>query len=369
MPRIRIDSKCKIPLDINPRSFGHSGTCVDDSIYCFGGFVEEITSNESRLLTEILLAEKALFYNLTVTGDIPNPRERHSVCAIGTKLYLFGGFNRIQEFHYNDLYYFDTETLTWYELTPKGTLPNSRCGHSSCVLDGKLWIFGGRTEIPGTFLSRGTFKYINDLYCYDPAINEWLKFEPRGIIPSGRAMHTATVIGRKMLIFGGAHSSGTLHDTSGYCDLYELDFDSMTWHELQYNSTPPSPCYGHSATKIDDDNILYFGGRGYLVHNSVHILDTTTLTWTEYSYCGNVLSPRWGHSATLILNRIILYGGRDPDSYLSSVDIIDLDGQLIPKVTEFTPKEKKKFTKRTKEQTYRESYIATNFYFSTYRQS
>jgi len=226
-------------------------------------------------------------------------------------------------------------------LTPKGTLPSSRCGHSSCVLDGKLWIFGGRTETPGTFLSRGTFKYINDLYCYDPAINEWFKFEPRGIIPSGRAMHTATIIGRKMLIFGGAHSSGTLHDTSGYCDLYELDFDSMTWQELQYNSTPPSPCYGHSATKIDDDNILYFGGRGYLVHNSVHILDTTTLTWTEYSYCGNVLCPRWGHSATLILNRIILYGGRDSDSYLSSVDIIDLDGQLIPKVTEFTPKEKK----------------------------
>lgn len=52
---------------------------------------------------------------------------------------------------------------------------------------------------------------------------EWLRYEPRGIGPSGRAMCTMTVIGRKIYIFGGANSTGVGNDTSGFCDLYELD--------------------------------------------------------------------------------------------------------------------------------------------------
>lgn len=36
-------------------------------------------------------------------------------------------------------------------------------------------------------------------------------------------MATATVVDRKIYIFGGANSAGSRHDTSGFCDLYELN--------------------------------------------------------------------------------------------------------------------------------------------------
>jgi hypothetical protein len=36
-------------------------------------------------------------------------------------------------------------------------------------------------------------------------------------------MHSAIAIGKKMYVFGGAQSTGVRDDTSGFCDLYELD--------------------------------------------------------------------------------------------------------------------------------------------------
>jgi len=244
---------------------------------------------------------------------------------------------------YNNLYYFDFETLTWYKVKPNGDPPVRRCGHSSCVFDGKIWIFGGRTElIDGSWFSDPHLIYLNDLYCYDPTKNEWIRYEPRGITPSGRSMHTATIVDRKMYVFGGATSSGNHLNTSGYCDLYELDIDTLTWHESDTKNTPPSPCYGHSATYIGDKDILFFGGKGYQVHNSIHILDTKTMTWREYSYAGNTLSPRWGHSASLFAKSVILYGGRQTEGYLSSIDFIDPEQQLVPINHEHTEKDKMK---------------------------
>jgi len=156
-----------------------------------------------------------------------------------------------------------------------------------------------------------------------------LNYEVRGIGPSGRSMHTATAIDRKMYVFGGANSTGTRDDTSGFCDLYQLDLDTMTWAECQTKGTPPSPCYGHSATDIGGNRILFFGGKGYAVTNDIHILHLNNMEWKKYAFAGNQLVPRWGHSGTFHENRVLLYGGRDGGGYWSTFDNIDIDKELI----------------------------------------
>lgn len=96
----------------------------------------------------------------------------------------------------------------------------------------------------GIFSGTG-LQYRNDLYCFDPGKSicfgisltyivsaEWVRYEPRGIGPSGRALHTANAFGRKVYIFGGANSSGVGDDTSGFCDLYELDIGTSSWFVL-----------------------------------------------------------------------------------------------------------------------------------------
>jgi len=217
-----------------------------------------------------------------------------------------------------------------------------------------MWIFGGRvkTKKGGIFDSEGTgVMYRNDLHCYDPTTNEWYRYEPRGIGPGGRALHTATVVGRKIYIFGGANSTGHRNDTSGFCDLYELDIDTMCWTECETQNTPPSPRYGHSATYIGDNKILYFGGKGYQVLRDIHILDVKTMEWKQFAYAGNPLSPRWGHSATLHDHRVVIYGGRADHGYYNSLETIDTTNELIEVQPEEQAKEKLKRKQEEKNRT------------------
>eukprot|EP01123_Difflugia_compressa_P010709 TRINITY_DN3994_c0_g1_i1.p1 TRINITY_DN3994_c0_g1~~TRINITY_DN3994_c0_g1_i1.p1 ORF type:complete len:633 (+),score=148.45 TRINITY_DN3994_c0_g1_i1:128-2026(+) len=341
------DNKWLTVLDKNPFSFGHSGVSINEHLLVFGGFADDQTTNHCLLLSD---TRGGKFSKLRVRGDIPPVRERHSASLIGKRIYIFGGYCRGAELYYNTLYVFESETLTWTKIEPRGIPPERRCGHSASVVDGKIWIFGGRTKVKkgGLFDSEGAgVMYKNDLHCYDPTTNEWYRYEPRGIGPSGRALHTATVVGRKIYIFGGANSTGHRNDTSGFCDLYELDIDTMCWTECETHNTPPSPCYGHSATYIGDNNILYFGGKGYQVLRDIHVLDTRSMEWKQYAYAGNPLSCRWGHTATLHDTRVLLYGGRSAPGYYNSIETIDTATELIELKPEEQLKEK---TKRKQEE-------------------
>jgi hypothetical protein len=248
---------------------------------------------------------------------------------------------------------FESEALFWTKLELRGNSPECRCGHSASVIDGKIWIFGGRVKPKqsGFFESdKMGLIYKNDLYCYDTASNEWLRYEPRGIGPSGRALHTATVVDRKIYIFGGANSTGHRNDTSGFCDLYELDTDTLTWVECETHNTPPSPCYGHTATYIGDNRILYYGGKGYQVLNSIHILHLNTMEWKQYGYAGNTLAPRWGHYVTFHDPKLLIYGGRAAHGYYNTIDIIETTKELIELKPEeqYKEKQKRKYEEKNK---------------------
>jgi len=175
---------------------------------------------------------------------------------------------------------------------------------------------------------------------------EWTRYEPRGIGPSGRAMATATVVGRKIYVFGGANSTGSRRDTTGFCDLYELDIDTMTWAEVESRSTPPQPVYGHTANYIGDNRILIFGGKGFAVTNSIHVFHIDTLEWKQYAFAGNQLSARWGHTSTLHYgNQLLIFGGRNDTGYWNTFDTIDLEKQLV----EYRAEDALKFEKTREE--------------------
>jgi N-acetylneuraminic acid mutarotase len=291
---------------------------------------------------------------LKTRGEGPTPRERATATVIGRNIYIFGGYNRGLEAYYNDLFIFESESLSWRKVDPRGQLPEARCGHTAATIDDKIWIFGGRVKVKkGSSLFSGSgVAYTNDLYCYDPVMNEWRRYEARGIGPSGRAMHSATAVGRKIYFFGGANSSGSRRDTSAFCDLYELDIDTMTWSECEVKGTPPTPCYGHSAVFIGNNKILFFGGKAYNVLNTLTLLDLNKMEWKQYAYAGAPLQQRWGHTATLHDTRVLLFGGRNDSGYHNTYDIIETTTQLIdipPEELE-RDKQKKKLEERIKNQ-------------------
>eukprot|EP01127_Copromyxa_protea_P009545 TRINITY_DN2261_c0_g1_i1.p1 TRINITY_DN2261_c0_g1~~TRINITY_DN2261_c0_g1_i1.p1 ORF type:complete len:525 (-),score=82.62 TRINITY_DN2261_c0_g1_i1:143-1717(-) len=317
-----------------PSSFAHSSVVVNDHLLCFGGFCDDLTQNHTLLLqtTANGVPKDAKMFQLRVRGDIPPARERHTASLIGKNMFVIGGYNRSSDLYFNSVYIFDTVSLTWSKVDTRGNIPERRCGHTASVIDGKIWIFGGRVKVKlgDSFLDDSVTQYRNDVYCYDPERSEWSRYEPIGHGPSGRALATATVVGRKIYIFGGANSVGNRHDTSGFCDLYALDIDTMTWSEVETKSTPPQPCYGHSATYIGNNQILMFGGKGFQVTANISVFDISTNEWKHMAFAGNTLVPRWGHSATLHRNRfVVIYGGRDNNGYWNTFDVIDVGEQLV----------------------------------------
>lgn len=80
---------------------------------------------------------------------VPGPRAAHSCNVIGSKLYLFGGWNG--QAGLNDLYVLDTSSAParWEVPLAVGSPPTTRNNHATFVYQGKLYIHGGHDHSIG----------------------------------------------------------------------------------------------------------------------------------------------------------------------------------------------------------------------------
>lgn len=310
-----------------PSLMGHQAALWNGQLLVFGGFVDQGTSNKTYLLDNF----KHVRCQQLDLEPHPEKRERHSAHLVKHELFVFGGYHRGSDSYYNDTWLLNTEKQLWSELETTGTLPTPRCGFSSCAIDNYIFVFGGRgMAAKKNFWQRNLVEYYNDFYVYNTITQVWTKHEPRGIGPSPRALATLTAVNRKLYLFGGAMCNEfDSDDTSGFCDLYELDVDTMTWNEVETKGLPPLPSYGHTATHVGDGKILLHGGKGFEITNGFSQFDTKTKTWTAYRYAGNILPKRWAHSATLIDRTLVLLGGRSVDGYLNTLNEVNVDTELV----------------------------------------
>lgn len=63
-----------------------------------------------------------------------NPSFLNSSCS-------FGGAD--DHYYYNDIWCFDPQTSRWEAIPSYGSLPASRQGHTACVIDDTMYIYGG----------------------------------------------------------------------------------------------------------------------------------------------------------------------------------------------------------------------------------
>jgi len=97
-------------------------------------------------------------------GDVPKPRDDHSLVQIDDFKYLmFGGF--VSGSRNNDVYTFEytTNSILWEELyksdSEKG-VPAPRSSHSACFYNNCLYIYGGEDM---------EHVKLDDLWCFDIA--------------------------------------------------------------------------------------------------------------------------------------------------------------------------------------------------------
>ena len=92
----------------------------------------------------------------------------------------------------------------------------------------------------------------------------------------------------------------------------------------------PPNCRAHTATLVDRKIVVFGGGEEVAYYNSIHILDTTTRRWIQPTFPEDTKlpPPRRAHTAVLYKNKIWVFGGGNGTQALNDVWSLDVGGPI-----------------------------------------
>ncbi|KYR02856.1 hypothetical protein DLAC_00326 [Tieghemostelium lacteum] len=238
-------------------------------------------------------------------GDHPTEGIRsHTATVVGRKIFVFGGSDINDKF--NDLMIFDTKTMFWSKPKTNGAdgcIPNPHRAHTATLVDKRLFIFGGG-DGPN---------YFKDLFVLDTETLTWTKPVTTGNGPGPRRAHTANLVnGKTIYIFGGGDGNKALNE------VYSLDTDSLSWTLIKPTGTIPKSRGYHSSVLIGNTKIGIFGGSdGQECFDDYFIFDCTNHSWTEQKITNK--SPILSQTSFNLGKTIAAFGGHDANDYINSL--------------------------------------------------
>ncbi|RUS24923.1 hypothetical protein BC938DRAFT_472899 [Jimgerdemannia flammicorona] len=189
--------------------------------------------------------------------------------------YFFGGQNvtgGAGGIELNVLYTLDTNTLLFADVNPTGTPPPPVSYHQAILIDGNMYVLGGKSTASNGTIIRNAFDQIS---VYNTLLNSWSVINTTGQIPTPRSSHTAVLLpnGISILVFGG--NSATANN-----DIYVLHTTNMTWSAPTFSGTAPVPRIGHSAVMVGTQMLVMMGYIDANYVSDFHVLDTDKWEWT-----------------------------------------------------------------------------------------
>ncbi|XP_056646193.1 host cell factor 2 [Diorhabda sublineata] len=316
------------PTGPQPRPrHGHRAVAIKDLMVVFGGGNEGIVDELHVYNT----ATNQWFVPVT-KGDVPPGCAAYGFVVDGTRLLVFGGMVEYGKYS-NELYELQASKWEWKKLKPKqpklGPPPCPRLGHSFTLVNSKVYLFGGLAN-DSADPKNNVPRYLNDLYTLDIRSNpvQWDIPQTNGPAPPPRESHTGVAYidkkkGRSFLVIYGGMSGCRLGD------LWILDTETMTWVKPQVSGITPLPRSLHTSTLIGH-RMFVFGGWVPLVADEVKTatnekewqctstmacLNLETMNWDELDIQveseANLPCARAGHCAVGISTRLYIWSGRD----------------------------------------------------------
>eukprot|EP00955_Chlamydomonas_euryale_P021782 229897-Chlamydomonas_euryale.AAC.15 len=144
------------------------------------------------------------------------------------------------------------------------------------------------------------------------------------LCPSARGGHSATLIGRRVYVFGGEDAH-----RRALGDLWVLDLDDMAWAKPDTTGRPPAPRSAHVAAAHGGRYLLLFGGGSVATcFSDVHVLDTAAkpMQWSQPFVAGPTATPRAGHCGAVIGATWYVVGGGNNVHGVSDMLALDLRG-------------------------------------------
>uniref|UniRef100_A0A8C0LM26 Host cell factor 2 n=1 Tax=Canis lupus dingo TaxID=286419 RepID=A0A8C0LM26_CANLU len=310
---------------------GHRAVAIRELMIIFGGGNEGI-ADELHVYNTVTNQ----WFLPAVRGDIPPGCAAHGFVCDGTRILVFGGMVEYGRYS-NELYELQASRWLWKKVKPhppsSGLPPCPRLGHSFSLYGNKCYLFGGLAN-ESEDSNNNVPRYLNDFYelelQHGSGVVGWSIPVTKGIVPSPRESHTAVIYCKKdsgspkMYVFGGM--CGARLD-----DLWQLDLETMSWSKPETKGTVPLPRSLHTASVIGN-KMYIFGGwvphKGENIETSPHdcewrctssfsYLNLDTAEWTtlvsdsQEDKKNSRPRPRAGHCAVAIGTRLYFWSGRD----------------------------------------------------------
>ena len=250
-------------------------------------------------------------------------RSSHTVNLIQSKLYAYGGENEPRIPIDDNIMTYDIASQKWTiaEISNVQNKPFARIGHTSCVIDKNIFIFGGRTGID---MGEGS---LNDLHAFDANLKTWIQLKQNMTdeenTPPPRSYHTMTSLKNKLYIFGGCSA-----DHGRLNDLFEFDLVQSKWKKLKSDDRiaprgGAGLCAFESPNESVESSCLYvIGGFKGEEIDDVFKYDLNKNEWTQIQSlprklsvfaCSAVNSDKWLIDGKRV--RILVHGGEiDPST-------------------------------------------------------
>lgn len=228
-------------VNTNPvQSYGYQQMCgcAANGIVCFFGgvYYRGDWSQSSKIFCYDTNTKEYTEINSRLS-----PTSNYSCCAVGDKIFLFGGYNDPDSLYSQTAYVFDTVSKT---LQPISSNPGDGC--SCCAVGGKIYTIGGRTTY-------------NKVFALDTTTLTWEQ-KTTTVPNSYTALTPSIAFGNKIYLFGNSVSSST---TSRKITIYDTDTNTFMETGKSMNGGANGTCFGS-----DGLNVYFIGGIGYSGTNS-----------------------------------------------------------------------------------------------------
>jgi N-acetylneuraminic acid mutarotase len=181
---------------------------------------------------------------------MPEVRAAHLMKALNGKLYVLGGDGSSDP---TSVWIYDPATDTW-DSDSAAPMTSERDHVAGAVLDGKLYVMGGRWRHKGKFS-------ITEVY--DPLANSWTRLAD---MPVPRSGLTADVLNGKIHVIGG-------EDIDIFCTYSEHDVYDPATNTWERWPNLPTPRHGLASAVVGD--------RWYVIGGATSSGPFTQRTFTD----------------------------------------------------------------------------------------
>ncbi|HVY56907.1 MAG TPA: kelch repeat-containing protein [Xanthobacteraceae bacterium] len=239
------------------------------------------------------------------------PSHHVAFAVLNDKIYAFGGFTLPDSgppawVPINNAWEYDPANDAWKALAP---MPTKRGAAGAAVANGKIYVVGGATTLPGTnetsIHPQRPMNVVATVEEYDPATNTWR--ERRSMLVARNHHATASVDG-KIYAIGGRIGSAFISNGSNNIDLTEMyDPAADTWVVRDKMPTRRSAIGG----VVYNGKIIVPGGefqdrRELAAFRAVEIYDPAVNRWQVLP---SMPHPRHGLAIGVIGDRLYAVSG------------------------------------------------------------